>query len=405
MERSRAPGQLTQAAIDKSKPKEIKYKLFDGGGLFLEVMPSGNKYWKYRYRTNDKDTCVTLGKHGTSIGDISSDTARNMAVEARKLRNIGGEPAKKFSKSYVPPQDSQFSSVFANWVDYEMKNRTWTEDTKNKLVARFDNYILPEIGVIPIEALSAKEFRFILDKLVALDKKFIANRLFTHSKRVFDHAVIEELIKTNPLNQLSNRYKEPKSKPLARVEKTELQSYLIKLDNDYRCKPVTKCALKLIHLTFLRCSELRNAKWTDINFDTRIWEVPGLTMKNGEDFIVPLSDQAIEVLEELKSINPQSKLVFPGFTNNTIKPISAEALLSAIKRLGFDATKHGFRQIASTALNEAGFRPDAIECQLDHHKQGVRAIYNRAQYLDERADMMQWLADTYDAVKRGELTI
>jgi integrase len=128
-------------------------------------------------------------------------------------------------------------------------------------------------------------------------------------------------------------------------------------------------------------------------------------MKNGEDFIVPLSDQAIEVLEELKSINPQSKLVFPGFTSNTIKPISAEALLSAIKRLGFDATKHGFRQIASTALNEAGFRPDAIECQLDHHKQGVRAIYNRAQYLDERADMMQWLADTYDAVKRGELTI
>ena len=128
-------------------------------------------------------------------------------------------------------------------------------------------------------------------------------------------------------------------------------------------------------------------------------------MKNNEDFIVPLSIQAIEILRELKSLHPHSELVFPGFSKDKTKPLGSAALLKTIKRLGFDATSHGFRQIASTALNEANFKGEAVELQLDHHKEKVRLIYNRAQYLDHRADMMQWLADTYDDVRRGEATI
>jgi integrase len=128
-------------------------------------------------------------------------------------------------------------------------------------------------------------------------------------------------------------------------------------------------------------------------------------MKNDKDFIVLLSDQAIEVLQNLRRQHPHNKLVFPVFGSDPTQPLSGGTLISAIKRLGFDATAHGFRTIASTALNEAGYDADAIECQLDHHKQSVRMIYNRAQYLDERADMMQWLADSYDDVKRGDLVL
>tara|TARA_R110002072_G_scaffold301462_1_gene481238 strand:+ start:18139 stop:19359 length:1221 start_codon:yes stop_codon:yes gene_type:complete len=406
MERRHTPGNLLKVAVKNAKPKkDTSYKLSDGGGLYLEIMQSGNKYWKYRFRAGKKDTNVTLGLDVSSGGDLDITMARKLAVEARNYRLKGGDPAKKYSKSYIPPKSTLFRTVFEHWVKLQVSNKTWNEDSKKKNVARFEEYILPEVGDTPVEILSAKEFRILLDKLVEQGKLIAAYKLYGHCKRAFANAIAEELIDSNPLQSLDGRYKEPKSTGQTRVDKSDLQEYLIKLDNDYRSNPVTILALKLVHLTFLRVGELLKARWSDIDLVRQIWEVPGVTMKNNEDFIVPLSIQAIEILRELKSLHPHSELVFPGFSKDKTKPLGSAALLKTIKRLGFDATSHGFRQIASTALNEANFKGEAVELQLDHHKEKVRLIYNRAQYLDHRADMMQWLADTYDDVRRGEATI
>jgi hypothetical protein len=196
------------------------------------------------------DTCVTLGRHGAKTDCITTDIARALAIEARKIRKEGGDPSKRFSKDFIPPQSNIFRSVSEHWVLSESLTGTWSGDTRRALEARFENYVYPQIGGIPITVLGAKEFRILLDKLVRQNKKAVAYKIFTDSKRIFDHAIVEGIIDINPLDRLIGRFKEPKYKGHKRVNKNDLQGYLINLENDFRMKPVTRFALKLVHLTF-----------------------------------------------------------------------------------------------------------------------------------------------------------
>lgn len=378
---------LTEKTIKHAEANGRIRKLFDGGGLHLFITPKGGKYWRYRYRFHGQDCTLSLGVYPK----ISLKKARQLHRDAQTLLDQGINPHahKQQQKQTARKQDS-FEKIAREWYAHQKpawKNAKHAQQVINTLT----QYAFPQIGDMPIDDIPATAILTILTPLA--DKAETASRLKQRISSVFDFAIRTGRATLNPAASAPkitrsghNRVRHQPSLP-----KAEIGEFFRRLE----CYPNRKTvlALRLLILTLARSGEVRQGQWVELHGNE--WHIPGERMKMGLPHIVPLSDWALETLEELRDLNRFDSPFF--VTGNRNRPMSDMTLSMAMKRMGYGgrAVPHGFRAMGSTILNESGlWNPDAIERQLAHREANkIRAAYNRAEYLEERQKMMQWYAD------------
>lgn len=397
------PMPLTDTACKNAKPTEKTRKLSDAAGLYLEITPTGNKYWRLKYRFLGKEKRLAFGVYP----EVSLKEAREKRDVARKLLsdNIDPSRAKKEEKRLIQlNQQNSFESIALEW--HESKKLGWTERHAEYVLRRIKANVFPALGQFPITEITAPELLStlrLIEKRGALD---IAHRVLQTCGQIFLYAIVTGRATYNPATDLRGALKTPKKEHYSSLKSTELSEFLHKLSL-YEGSVQTKLAMQLLILTFVRTGELRGAKWEEINFEAAEWRIPAERMKMREQHIVPLTNQSMELLKKLKEISGYSCFIFPS-QNASSKCMSENTMLYALYRMGYHnrTTVHGFRATASTILNESGFRSDVIERQLSHSERNkVRASYNHAQYLPERRKMMQWWADYLDAIVDGDSNV
>ncbi|MDH5377044.1 MAG: tyrosine-type recombinase/integrase [Gammaproteobacteria bacterium] len=387
MEKRSYPGKLTALKVSKAKPKEKPYKLFDGGGLFLLVQTNGARYWRYKYRFAGKEKLLSIGV----FPSVSLASAREIFAEARTQLSQGVDPGRAKKDLKRDRLLNNFLSIGMEW--HERKSCEWSEKHASRVLADLQRDVFPPIGDIPIKLVSVEDVLSILRTIEGREALDVAKRTKQRISDIFRYAIRTGRADRNPTDTLHGVIKTRKVVHRAALPANQIPEFMAQLEV-YKGDELTKLALKLIILTFVRPGELRHARWEEFDYEKAIWKIPGERMKMKEEHIVPLSSQAIEVLKEIRRLSRGSDLLFPG--KRTMGAVMSENTLTyAIrKRLGFNATAHGFRATASTVLNESGFNPDVIERQLAHaSRDKVRAAYNRSQYLADRIKMMQWWAD------------
>lgn len=385
---------LSDAKARNAKPRSKPYKIADGEGLFLLVTPTGSKYWRMRYFFGGKEKLLALGVYP----DLSLADAREKRADARKVLAAGRDPGqeKKESKRQTRLRSSNsFEVVASEWL--EKQRTSWSERHYRTTRWQIETYVLSRIGHRPIAEITALE---VLDMLRELETTGILDttrKMKQVTGRVFMYAVVTGRAERNPVPDLQGALKTPVVRHRSYLKETEMPEYLVKLEA-YDGSVQTKVALQLLLLTFVRTTELRAARWEEIDWDKAEWRIPAERMKMREAHIVPLAKQSIIALRKQEELSGNREYVFPN-EHNPSKFMSENTMLYALYRMGYHsrATGHGFRSTASTILNEHGFRPDVIERQLAHGERNkVRAAYNHAQYLPERREMMQWWADFID---------
>ncbi len=392
---------LTNTSCKSAKPAEKPYKLADGGGMYLEIMPNGSKYWRLKYRFTGKEKRLALGVYPeTSLAD-----ARERREQARKVLAAGNDPGevKKEAKRLATLQaENSFEAIAREWHENQLAR--WNAHHAASVWRRLEVNIFPAIGSRPIVSITAPELLAairIIEKRGAHD---VSHRSLQTTGQVFRYAIATGRAERDISADLRGALKTAKKNHYAHLETSELPEFLRKLEA-YDGERQTLLGLKLMVLMFVRTGELRGAWWKEVDFDKAEWRIPAERMKAKEPHIVPLSRQTIAALRELKQLTGHGELLFPS-RSNAHKCISENTLLYAIYRMGYHnrTTTHGFRALASTILNEMGFRPDVIERQLAHGERNkVRAAYNHAQYLPERKKMMQHWADYIDGIASGEV--
>ena len=387
MSRQTTIGKLPEISVRNAKGKEKPYKLSDGGGLYLLVNPNSSKYWRLKYRLNGKEKSLALGVYpGVSMAE-----ARVEAAKAKKHIRGGIDPVIRRRQERLTKTANSFRNIAEEW--FAKQKGSWTENHAARVLRTLERDVYPLIGDIPIQDVQTLDCLSVIRVVEARGALDVASRVKQRISSVFRYAIQTARCQFNPADQLQGVIETRKVKHMAALSAEALPAFLNKLES-YQGYAVTKLALKFHIHTFVRPGELRGARWKEFNLEKREWRIPAVRMKMTEEHIVPLSVQAIAILANLEKITGKFELLFPGVRNNRT-PMSENTLTYAIrKRLGFDATAHGFRSTASTILNETGFRPDVIERQLAHAERNkIRAAYNRSQYLSERREMMQWWGD------------
>jgi integrase len=390
---------LTDTRIRNAKPAVKSYKLSDGGGMYLFVTREGARYWRMDYRVDGKRRTLALGVYPA----VTLATARTRREEARAMLAEGADPssAKKATKLAAKlASENTFEAVAREWIG---RQRSRLAPRYCALVlARLEADIFPQIGSRPIADIGAPE---LLEALRKVEKRGVtetARRLRQTCGQVFRYAIATGRAKDDPAPALRGALGSPGRRRGHRaMTLNEVPNFLTALEG-YDGDPRTRLALRLMVLTFARTTELRAARWSEfekLDEDEPLWRIPADRMKMKREHIVPLSPQAVTVLRELRKLpgSGASPFLFPSPSREGY--MSNNTMLYALYRMGYHsrATVHGFRAMASTALNEMGFRPDVIERQLAHQEQNaVRAAYNRAEYLSERRTMMNRWADQLD---------
>ena len=387
---------LTDIKIKTAKSGQKPYKLTDGEGMFLYIHPSGSKYWRLKYRFAGKEKLLALGVYP----EISLLEARQKRTEAKALLVSGIDPSERRKEQKLLSSlksGRTFEEIAEEW--HQKQKERWTERYAFHIWRRLQADLFPELGKKSIQDINAPQLLLTLRKVEARDAIEIAHRLLQITGQIFRYAIATGKAERDISRDLRGALQTRKKISYHRLKENELPEFLDKLEN-YDGELQTKLALQLALLTFVRTTELRGAKWEEINFDKAEWRIPAARMKMRELHIVPLSIQAIAVLKEIRNINGNREFLFPN-RNNPKTYISENTLLYALYRMGYHsrATVHGFRATASTILNENGFRADVIERQLAHAERNkVRASYNHAQYLPERHQMMQWWGNYLDGL-------
>jgi len=392
---------LTDTAIKRSRPSEKPYKLADGKGLYLLVNPSGSKLWRWKYRHEGKEKLMPFGAYP----DVSLADARVRHAEARRLLAAGSDPMvqrKVKKEAVIESQENAFSAIAALWFDHWKVNKSsrHVDATRRRLEAN----VYAAIGDRPIALIEPPELVAMVRAIEARGAGDLAKRALETVGQVFRYAVAHGYTRRNPVAEFkpSDVLCPTKKVNLARVDAKELPQ-LLRAIEVYRGKVLTRLAMKLLALTFVRTSELIEARWAEIDFEDRRWNIPAQRMKMDTPHIVPLARQAIEVLELLRPLTGSGELIFPG-DRDPMKPMSNNTILLALDRMGYRGrqTGHGFRGLASTLLHEQGYAHEHIELQLAHApRNAVSAAYNHALYLEPRAKMMQEWADFLERSQRG----
>ena len=393
--------ELTDTEIKKAKAKEKAYSMGDGGGLYLWVKPTGGKLWRWSYRFDGKEKLMSLGKYP----DVSLAQARERHSEARKLFATGVDPMaqRKAEKTAEKAAiENSFQSVAAQWLQHwqDGKSPRHVEYIKR----RMDADILPRLGPRPIAEIEAPELVAMANAIQDRGARDIAKRALETVGQVFRFGIAHGYSKRNPASEIrpSDILRSTRKVNYSRVDARELPALLRNIEV-YQGTHVTRLAMKLIALTFVRTSELIGAKWTEFDLEAGRWNIPPERMKMRTLHIVPMTSQALEVLDTLRTLTGESEWLFPG-DRNANKPMSNNTILKALERMGYKGrmTGHGFRGLASTILHEQGYAHDHIELQLAHApRNAVSAAYNHALYLEPRAKMMQDWADFLERTQRG----
>ncbi len=392
---------LTDTAIRKAKATEKPLRLFDGGGLYLEVAPSGGKWWRLKFRHEGKEKRLSLGTYP----DTGLKDARKRRDEARQLIAHGTDPSAARQASKAAKRANALNTLEAvarDWLDH--RTTAWVERTRKVILASLENDVFPILGARPIADIQPADIRALVQGIEARGAGETAGRVFQRLRSIFRFAIAHDVIATDPTYPLkpAEIFRPRKVEHRAALSERDVPVFLHRLAS-YEGDPITAAALTLLMLTAVRPGELRGARWDEIDLERGLWRVPGERMKMKTEHTVPLSKQALATLDAMRPISGSGALVLPSpFYPG--KPLSDGTLNSALARMGYKgiATAHGFRTLFSTCANEAGWNRDFIEKQLAHEdRDDVRGAYNRAQWLDERAKMMQWWSDRIDVLRKG----
>ena len=383
-----------------ARPHEKPYKLFDGGGLYLLVRPDGSRYWRLKYYVAGKEKLISVGIYPK----VTLAAARRRRDDARKLLEEGADPSVQRKEKRVAQRaasENTFEAVGREW--YGKRSRSWAPSNAERILGRLQKDAFPFIGQIPIAELDGPK---ILDTLRRVEERGSvesAHRVRQYINSIFQYAIDTHRVRANPTPR-SGALETPKKGKFASITDPKGVGGLMRALPSYQGSVVTRTALQLAPLVFVRPGELRAAEWKEFDLQASEWRIPASRMKMKAPLLVPLSQQALALLKEVQMLTGEGRYVFPS-ERSPFRPMSANTLNSALRTLGFSKeqmTSHGFRHMASTLLNESGkWHRDAIERQLAHtDSDSVRAAYNFSEHLEERRRMMQWWADHLDQLRQ-----
>ena len=401
---------LTDIAIRKAKPgvnakgepTSKPYKMGDTGGLYLEVVPAGGKWWRLKYRYAGKEKRLALGTYpDTGLAD-----ARAKRDAARKLLAAGVDPGEQRKAAKAAGEDraaNSFEVVAREWHAKHLA--TWVELHASRIMLRLQNDVFPWLGKRPIADITAREFLTTVNRIVDRGAVESAHRVLQNCGQVMRYAIATGRAERNPVADLRGALPPVKQTHLAAIVDPQAIGGLLRAIDAYHGSFVTRCALRLAPLVFVRPGELRHAEWAEFDLDAAQWNLPAEKMKMREPHLVPLAPQAVAILRELQALTGGRRYVFPS-ARSPQRPMSDNAVLSALRRMGYandEMSGHGFRAMARTVLDEVlHFRPDYIEHQLAHAvKDPNGRAYNRTAHLTERRKMMAAWAEYLDTLKAG----
>jgi len=394
-------GTLTAVAIRNAKPGAKPVRLFDGGGLYLEVMPTDSRYWRMKYRFAGKEKRLAFGVYP----EVSLAEARTKRDAARLALREGRDPGleKKVARRTARlSAATTFEAVAREWL--ASQRRKVTPATYAKAERVLEANVFPWIGHRPVAEIDAPELLAVLKRIEARGAHETAHRVRARFGQVFRYAIAHGTASRDPSADLRGALAPVVTRSHAAITDPKKVGDLLRALEGYSGQFTTRCALQLAPLFFVRPGELRHAEWAEFDLDAAEWRIPAHKTKMRDVHLVPLAEQALRILRELQPLTGRGRYLFPGI-RSVREPMSENTINAALRRLGFDKntmTGHGFRALASTRLNEMGWSPDVIERQLAHAERNkVRAAYNRAQYMAERRKMMQAWADYVDALRVG----
>jgi len=396
---------LTDTAIPRAKPQAKAVKLFDGGGLYLEVNPAGGKWWRWKYRFGGKEKRLSLGVYP----DVSLKAAREKRDAARQQLAAGINPGQaRRAEKLARAGAESFEAIARQW--HAKFSPGWVASHGDRILKRLEKDLFPWVGKRPIAEIKAPALLAVLRRIESRGALETAHRAMQNCGQVFRYAVATGRAQRDPTGDLRGALPAPKEKHHASIIDPKRIGELLRAIDAYEGFFATKCALRLAPLVFVRPGELRKAQWPEIDLDKAEWCIPAERMKMREQHIVPLSRQAVAILRELEPLTNRAipskpdapRYVFPGAQSRE-RPMSENAILAALRRMGYTKTEmtgHGFRSMASTLLHEQGWNHQVIERQLAHaERNAVSAAYNFAEHLPERSKMMQAWADYLDGLK------
>ena len=404
---------LTSAKIRTLKPSDKPFKVSDSHGLYLRVKPGGSRHWYLKYRISGKESRIALGTYPA----ISLSDARQQREGIRKMLALNINPVQQRAAvrgSRTP--EKVFKNVALAW---HKSNRKWSQNTADRQLASLNNHIFPVIGNLPVSELKPRHF---IDLLKGIEEKGlleVASRTRQHLSNIMRHAVHQELIDTNPAANLGGVTTPPVRRHYPALPLERLPELLERIGAYHQGRELTRHAVLLMLHVFIRSSELRFARWSEIDFTNRVWTIPatrepiigvrysGRGAKMRMPHIVPLSEQSIAILKQIKDITGNNELIFPG-DHNPYKPMCENTVNKALRVMGYDTKKdicgHGFRAMACSALMESGlWAKDAVERQMSHQERNtVRMAYiHKAEHLEARKAMMQWWSDYLEACRES----
>ncbi|BES84249.1 integrase [Pectobacterium araliae] len=402
---------LTDAKIRTIKPSDKPFRVSDSHSLYLLIKPGGSRHWYLKYRINGKETRIALGAYPA----ISLSDARQQREGIRKMLALNINPAQqRTAERGACTPEKVFKTVALAW---HKSNKKWSQNTADRLLASMNNHIFPIIGHLPVTELKTRHF---IELLKGIEKKGlleVAARTRQHMCNIMRHAEHQELIEHNPAANLDGIITPPVKRHYPALPLERLPELLTRIEDYKQGRELTRLAVLLTLHLFIRSSELRFARWSEIDFRNKIWTIPATReaitgvrysvrgAKMRTPHIVPLSEQAIASLKRIKEISGECELVFPG-DHNLYKPMCENTVNKALRLMGYDTKKeicgHGFRAMACSSLMESGlWSQDAVERQMSHQERNsVRAAYiHKAGHLEARKAMMQWWSDYLDTCR------
>lgn len=390
---------LTNTEVLRSKATDKDLTLHDGDGLFMVVKTTGKKLWRFRYQkpTTKKRTMIGLG----AFPALSLADARRLRADYLSLLANGIDPqtqAERVTEQQQLALDSIFSTVARSW--FALKQASVTPDYAKDIWRSLEKDVFPAIGEIPVQEIKARKLIEALEPIKARGALETVRRLVQRINEIMTYAVNTGLIDANPASGVGMAFEKPKKQNMPTLRPEELPKLMRSLVMSNLSVP-TRCLIEWQLLTLVRPSEASGARWSEIDLESKLWKIPAERMKAKREHIVPLSVEALEILEVMKPLSSRREHIFLS-RNDPKQPMNSQTANAALKRIGFGGklVAHGLRSIASTAMNEAGHNADVIEAALAHsEKNEVRKAYNRSTYLRQRVDLMNWWGDLVNSYK------
>ncbi|MBY5236337.1 DUF4102 domain-containing protein [Klebsiella aerogenes] len=406
---------LTDIKVRTAKPTDKQYKLTDGSGMHLLVHPNGSKYWRLQYRFDGKQKMLALGVYP----DVSLADARARRDEARKLLANSIDPGDKKKNDKVEQEEARTFEQLA--IEWHATNKKWSEEHSRRVLKSLEDNLFPAIGKRNIADLKTRDLLVPIKAVELSGRLEVASRLQQRTTAIMRYAVQSGLLDYNPAQEMVGAVASSNRQHRPALELKRTPELLQRIDS-YTGRPLTRLAVELTLLVFIRSSELRFARWSEIDFETSMWTIPaereaiegvkhsqrGSKMRTPH--LVPLSRQALAILKQVHKLSGDRDFVFIGDHDHR-KPMSENAVNKALRVMGYDTKVevcgHGFRTMACSSLIESGlWSRDAVERQMSHmERSSVRAAYiHKAEHLDERRLMLQWWADFLDANRESEVS-